>query len=111
MLKVSAPPADSLAFALLRAADIVAAVTDGRTLDAALATCWQKYKPLPPVRGGIQDLAYGTLRAGERGDFVLQQLLHTPLADKHVRCLLLAALYRLDSRPEESHTTVDQAVT
>jgi 16S rRNA (cytosine967-C5)-methyltransferase len=51
------------------------------------------------------------LRAGERGDFVLSQLLRSPLADTQMRCLLLAALYRLDSRPEDSHTTVDQAVT
>jgi len=63
------------------------------------------------MRGAIQDLAYGTLRAGERGDFVLSQLLRSPLAEAQMRCLLLAALYRLDSRPEDSHTTVDQAVT
>ncbi|HTJ97503.1 MAG TPA: 16S rRNA (cytosine(967)-C(5))-methyltransferase RsmB [Rhodocyclaceae bacterium] len=104
-------PADSLAFAFLRAAEVLASVLDGRTLDAALAACWQKHKPQPPMRGAIQDLAYGTLRAGERGDFVLSQLLRSPLADTQMRCLLLAALYRLDSRPEDSHTTVDQAVT
>lgn len=110
MSKSPAIAPDSLAFALLRAATIVAAVTEGRTLDAALATCWQKHAPAAPVRGAIQDLAYGTLRAYGRGDFILSQLLRTPLASLQMRCLLLAALYRLDSRPEDGHTTVDQAV-
>ncbi|HEY1181933.1 MAG TPA: 16S rRNA (cytosine(967)-C(5))-methyltransferase RsmB [Rhodocyclaceae bacterium] len=102
---------DSLAFALLRAAEAITAVDEGRTLDVALATCWQKHAPPPAQRGAIQDLAYGTLRAYGRGDFVLRQLLRSPLTEARVRALLLAALYRLDTRPEDSHTVVDQAVT
>jgi 16S rRNA (cytosine967-C5)-methyltransferase len=104
-------PPDSLAFALLRTAEVITAVTEGRTLDAALATCWQKHAPLPPQRGAIQDLSYSTLRAYGRGDFVLGRLLRSPLSDPYLRSLLLVALCRLDSRPEESHTIVDQAVT
>ena len=104
-------PADSLAFALLRAAEVIAAVTEGRTLDASLATCWQKYAPLPPQRGAIQDLAYGALRTYGRGDFILHRLLRAQLSEARMRGLLLAALYRLDSRTEDRHTTVDQAVT
>jgi 16S rRNA (cytosine967-C5)-methyltransferase len=102
---------DSLAFALLRAAEAITAVGEGRTLDAALATCWQKHAPSPAQRGAIQDLAYGTLRAYGRGDFVLRRLLRAPLTEPRLRALLLAALYRLDTRPEDSHTIVDQAVT
>lgn len=104
-------PADSLAFALLRAAEAIATVIGGRTLDAALAACWQQHAPLPPQRGAIQDLAYGTLRAYGRGDFVLGRLLRSPLEEVRLRALLLATLYRLDARPEDAHTTVDQAVT
>jgi 16S rRNA (cytosine967-C5)-methyltransferase len=56
------------------------------------------------------DLCYGALRSYGRGDFFLSRLLHKPLADAQVHALLLAALYRLESRPEEVHTGVDQAV-
>ena len=104
-------PADSLAFALLRVAEVISAVTEGRTLDAALATCWQKHQPLPPQRGAIQDLAYGTLRAYGRGDFMLRRLLRSSLSEPRLHALLLAALYRIESRSEDRHTTVDQAVT
>lgn len=102
---------DSLAFALLRTAEVIAAVAEGRTLDAALATCWQKHQPLPPQRGAIQDMAYGTLRAYGRGDFMLRRLLRSSLTEPRLQALLLAALYRVDSRSEDRHTTVDQAVT
>lgn len=104
-------PSDSLAFALLRAAEVIAAVAEGRTLDATLATCWQKHQPLPPQRGAIQDLAYGTLRAYGRGDFMLRRLLRSSLSEPRLHALLLAALYRIESRSEDRHTTVDQAVT
>jgi 16S rRNA (cytosine967-C5)-methyltransferase len=50
------------------------------------------------------------LRDFGRGDFFLGQLLATPLKEATVRGLLLAALVRLEARPEEAHTTVDQAV-
>jgi len=103
-------PPDSLAFALLRTAEVVTAVSEGRTLDAALATCWQKYQPLPPQRGAIQDMAYGTLRAYGRGEFMLRSLLRSPLSEPRLQALLLASLYRLDTRSEDRHTTVDQAV-
>lgn len=103
-------PPDSLAFALLRAAEVISAVSEGRTLDAALATCWQKHQPLPPQRGAIQDMAYGTLRAYGRGDFMLRRLLRSPLTEPRLHALLLAAIYRIDTRSEDRHTTVDQAV-
>lgn len=127
---------DSLAYALLRAAEVVASVIDerpkglaqarplpgagaGRNLDAALAACWQAQAATLTAgqRGAIQDLAYGTLRQYGRGDFMLGRLLRTPLQDGAdnpakllLRSLLLAALYRLEARPAEAHTIVDQAV-
>ncbi|MEN9357238.1 MAG: Ribosomal small subunit methyltransferase [Pseudomonadota bacterium] len=107
-------PVDALAFALLRAAEAVNQVVDGRNLDMALAACWQKHAPLPAMRGAIQELTYGTLRQHGRGDFLLQRLLREPLdnlGDKPLlRALLLVALYRLEARPAEAHTIVDQAV-
>lgn len=115
---------DSLAFALIRAAEVIASVirerapgtSARRTLDAALAACWQAQALTAAQRGAVQDLAYGTLRQSGRGDFLLGQLLRSPLEtaddDKRLlRGLLLAALYRLEVRPADAHTTVDQAVS
>lgn len=95
-----------LATALAAAAQVVAAVIGGRNLDAALAAA----KLAGPTRAAAQSLAYGALRRYGRGDFYLAQLVAKPLADPAVRGLLLAALQRIDERPADSHTTVDQAV-
>ncbi|MCX7177817.1 MAG: 16S rRNA (cytosine(967)-C(5))-methyltransferase RsmB [Proteobacteria bacterium] len=108
---------DSLACALLRAAEIIAGVIAGRNLDSGLAACWQTHAPAPGPRGAVQDLAYGTLRQYGRGDFLLSRLLRSALQDTPgktaaslQRALLLAALYRLESHDGDTHTTVDQAV-
>ena len=96
----------TLAEALLGAAQLIAAVLGGRNLDAALgATPWSGV-----TRAAAMDLAYSALRAYGRGDFLLARLLERPLKDKTTRGLLLAALARLESRLDEAHTTVDQAV-
>ncbi|MDO8787608.1 MAG: 16S rRNA (cytosine(967)-C(5))-methyltransferase RsmB [Sulfuritalea sp.] len=96
-----------LAEALLGAAQLIAAVIKGRNFDIALAA-----SPLVGVtRAAAMDLGYSTLRAFGRGDFLLGLLLERPLQDPAARGLLLAALARLEARPDEAHTTVDQAVT
>ena len=101
------PAVDSLAFALATAARAVAAVIGGRNLEVALAAL-----AVPAAaRPAVMDLAYSTLRCHGRGDFFLARLMARPLADPAVRGLLLAALWRLETRPEDAHTTVDQAVT
>jgi 16S rRNA (cytosine967-C5)-methyltransferase len=101
------PAVDSLAFALGAAARAVAAVIGGRNLDVALAAL-----DLPgAARPAAMDLAYGTLRGFGRGDFFLARLMERPVADPETRGLLLAALHRLETRPADVHTTVDQAVT
>jgi 16S rRNA (cytosine967-C5)-methyltransferase len=82
-------------------------VIKGRTLDAALA----RTAPPASLRAATMDLAYTTLRAYGRGDFLLGLLLDRPLKDATARGLLLAALARLEVRAEDAHTTVDQAVT
>lgn len=110
---VAAPsrlPEDSLAFALVTAAGLIADVVNGITLTDALATLWARRPDTPPgVRGAILDLAYGTLRDYGRQDFILDQLLEKPLPEP-VQSLLRIALHRLDVRPDTAHTTVDQAV-
>jgi 16S rRNA (cytosine967-C5)-methyltransferase len=82
-------------------------VIKGRTLDAALA----RTAPPASLRAATMDLAYTTLRAYGRGDFLLGLLLDRPLKDATARGLLQAALARLEVRAEDAHTTVDQAVT
>ncbi|MBP7393949.1 MAG: 16S rRNA (cytosine(967)-C(5))-methyltransferase RsmB [Zoogloea sp.] len=104
-------PEDSLGYALLAAAELVAEVGAGRTLTDALAALWDARPATPSgVRGAILDLAYSTLRDFGRQDFILGKLLAKPLQEP-ARSLLRVALYRLGSRPEAAHTTVDQAVS
>jgi 16S rRNA (cytosine967-C5)-methyltransferase len=108
------PPAlapDSLAFALLLAAQAVTEVLGGSNLTEALARLWRAHPGLSPAsHGAVQDLAYGALRRFGRGDFLLGRLLSKPLSEPLLHALLLCALYRLEARPEDGHTTVDQAV-
>lgn len=99
----SAPLAD----ALLGAARLIADVLGGRNFDVALAA-----SSLAGVtRAAAMDVGYTALRAFGRGDFLLGLLIERPLKDKTLRGLLLVALARLEARPDEAHTTVDQAVT
>jgi 16S rRNA (cytosine967-C5)-methyltransferase len=96
-----------LAESLHAAAGLIVEVLAGRNFDVALARA-----ALPgPLRAATMDLAYTTLRAFGRGDFLLGLLLERPLPDPAARGLLLVALARLEVRPDEAHTTVDQAVT
>ncbi|MEW6515109.1 MAG: 16S rRNA (cytosine(967)-C(5))-methyltransferase RsmB [Pseudomonadota bacterium] len=83
----------------------MAAVLAGRTPDALLAGIEAALRP------AVLDLVFTTLRDYGRGDFLLGCLLEKPLKDKAARALLLVALARLERRPEEAHTLVDQAVT
>jgi len=94
-----------LSVALKTAAEAVATVLAGRTPDALLAATE------PALRSAVLDLVFSTLRDYGRGDFLLGRLLAKPLKDKPARALLLVALERLERRPEEAHTLVDQAVT
>lgn len=96
------PAADSLAAALLGAAALVEAVAAGHSL--------AEVEP-PQLAPAVRDLAYGTLRECGRGDFFLACLLERPLASAAVAALLRVALQRLEARPDDAHTIVDQTVT
>ncbi len=100
-----------LAQSLRLAAEAVAAVIGGRNLNEALARCWARNPGLAgAARAAVMDLAYTALRAYGRGDFFLARLMERPVQSAEARGLLLAALARLEERPGEAHTTVDQAV-
>jgi 16S rRNA (cytosine967-C5)-methyltransferase len=103
----SSLPTDSLGWSLLLAARAVAAVRDGKSLTEALLALG---KEPPAARAAAQDIAYGVLRRYGWGEFVLGRLLEKPLTHSETHALLLAALYRLETRPEGVHTVVDQAV-
>jgi len=94
-----------LASALAAAARVIAAVLAGHTPEATLAALD------PAVRPAARDLSFQTLRDHGRGDFFLARLLARPLVDRPTRALLLVALARLERRPEQVHTLVDQAVS
>jgi 16S rRNA (cytosine967-C5)-methyltransferase len=93
-----------LASALRAAAEAVAGVINGRTPEALLAAT------APALRPAVMDLVFGTLRDGGRGDFLLGRLLARPLKEPLIHALLLVALFRLEQRPQDAHTIVDQAV-
>ena len=76
----------------------------GHTPEARLAATAAAARP------AVMDLVFGTLRDHGRGDFLLGRLLEKQLKDALVHALLLVALFRLEQRPADAHTTVDQAV-
>lgn len=96
-----------LAEALRTSAGLVAEVFAGHSFDSALAAASLDR----PLRAASMDLGYTTLRAFGRGDFLLDRLVERPVKDAALRGLLLVALTRLEARPDDTHTTVDQAVT
>ncbi len=95
----------------LAAGNVVRQVLTGRNLNQVLSETLQSlHDPTPQQRGALQDLSYGTLRFyGQLAD-LLKQLLHKPVSDERVRCLLLIALYQLLYSKADSFTVVDQAV-
>lgn len=102
---------DGLAYALVHAADLVAAVTGGHNLTDRFEQQLQRHPDWPDgTRGAVRDLAWGTLRDYGRGDAVLDRLMSKPLTSALVHALLLVALHRLEARPAQAHTVVDQAV-
>jgi len=98
---------DSLGFSLLLGARVLAAVRSGKSLTEALSLL--AGEP-PAARAAAQDIAYGVLRSYGRGEFFLGKLMTHPLTHDETQALLLAALYRLETRPASAPMVVDQAV-
>jgi len=90
---------------------VVCQVLTGRNLNQVLSAALQSAPGLTPQqRGALQDLSYGTLRFYGQLVHVLKQLLHKPMQDEQLRCLLLVALYQLQYTKAAPHAVVDFAV-
>ncbi|MDR2259526.1 MAG: 16S rRNA (cytosine(967)-C(5))-methyltransferase RsmB [Azoarcus sp.] len=101
---------NSLAHALLHAAQLLAAVLEGENLTVRYESLLHEHLDWPHgVRGAIRDLAWGALRKYGQGDAVLAHFLNKPLPIP-VHALLLVALHRFEQRPAQAHTLVNQAV-
>jgi 16S rRNA (cytosine967-C5)-methyltransferase len=107
--------ADSLALALLGAANAIARVRAGTALPAALAKVFELYEATPQARGAIQDIAYRSMRQLGRSDTLLGLMTAKAPEPPMLGGLLCAALALLDppageAAPYEAFTVVDQAV-
>lgn len=109
---------DSLAFALLGAAQAVAQVGAGTALPQALAAVFTELDATPQARGAIQDISYRTMRQFGRADALLGLMTTKAPQPALLHGLLCCALSLLaaseddaDRLPYESFTLVDQAVT
>ena len=95
----------------LGASKVVRQVLSGRSLNQELENFLQSSPGLSPQqRGALLDLSYGTLRFYGQLARMLEQLLHKPLQDEQLRCLLLVALYQLQHSKAAAHAVVDHAV-
>ena len=93
------------------ASQIVCQVLGGRNLNQALGAFLQTAPGLTTQqRAALQDLSYGTLRFYGQLANVLKQLLHKPVQDAYLRCLLLVALFQLQYSKAAPHAVVDYAV-
>ncbi len=93
------------------AARVVCQVLGGRNLNQVMSEVLPTMPGLTPQqRGAWQDLSYGTLRFYGQLQRILAQLLHKPLKDESLRCLLLVALYQLLHTRAAPHAVVDHAV-
>ncbi len=95
----------------LGASRAVCKVLSGRNLEQALTAAMRTGPALAPQQcAAVQDLSYGTLRFYGQLAHVLSLLLHKPLQDDRVRCLLLVALYQLLYGKAAPYAVVDHAV-
>ena len=93
------------------AAQTVANVLSGNSLNAGLDLVWRRNRQLTAAeRGAIQDICYGTLRYLGKFGAVLDQLVTKPIAIPELRALLLIALYQLEHSEAAPYAVVDSAV-
>ena len=95
----------------LYAGQLVCQVLGGRNLNQALDERLRSASRLSvQQRAALRDLSFGTLRFHLRLAWLLEKLLHKPLKDSSIRCLLLVALYQLQYGKSAPHAVVDHAV-
>jgi 16S rRNA (cytosine967-C5)-methyltransferase len=92
------------------AAQTVAAVLSGRSLNHTLEAAWKRRHLTRPERGAIQDLSYGTLRHLGRLRAVLSQLTPRQVENPELQTLVLVALYQLEYSDAAPYAVVDHAV-
>ena len=93
------------------AAQTLAKVLSGTSLNAALDSVWRQHRQLTASeRGAIQDISYGTLRHLGKLRAVLDQLAPKPIAIPELRALLMCALYQLEYSEAAPYAVVDSAV-
>ncbi|MDH4134574.1 MAG: 16S rRNA (cytosine(967)-C(5))-methyltransferase, partial [Gammaproteobacteria bacterium] len=95
------------------AAQVVASVVHGRSLDDALDEQFARLpKSLGSERALIQEMSYGTVRWLLRLEPLLQGLLDKPLKedDDDLHALLLVGLYQLVSMRVAKHAAVKETV-
>ena len=108
MIRPASMLPDSLGWSLVLAARVIASVRARRSLSEAFIIIANE----PPVaRSAAQDAAYGVLRRYARGEFFLGRLMSKPLTHPETYALLLAAIYRLETRADSWPMIVDQAVS
>jgi len=92
------------------AAQVVASVLAGKSLNTTLAAALRKAPPAAQAQ--IQDLCYGTVRWHPRVAVILNQLLHKPLPqrEREVRALALVGLYGLLYTQSPAYATVSETV-
>lgn len=93
------------------AAQTVANVLAGSSLNATLDSVWRRNRQLTASeRGAVQDICYGALRHYGKLRAVLDQLAPKPIASPELRTLLLCALYQLEYSEAAPYAVVDSAV-
>lgn len=93
------------------AAQVLARVHAGRTLDTELAALWRGQPTADATwRALTQDLTYGVLRHRGELEARLDVLANKPLRDAEIKQLLLVGLYQLHHTRAAAHAVVDQAV-
>lgn len=109
---------DSLAFAILGAAQAVAAVKTGTALPQALSQVATRSKATPQARGAMQDISYRTMRRLGRAEALIGAMTTKAPEPVLLRSLLCCALAlisdpeeRAEDAPYSAFTVVDQAVT
>ena len=93
------------------AAQVLARVHAGRTLDTELAALWRDQPAADATwRALTQDLTYGVLRHRGELEVRLDALANKPPRDAEIKQLLLVGLYQLHHTRAAAHAVVDQAV-
>src|SRR3954467_9107815 len=100
-MKKVRPKDDSLAFALLGAAQAVAGVRSGAALPEILAEVFAKTSASPQARGAIQDIAYAPMRRLGRAEALIRLLVSKPPSTL-IESLLYCALALVSDKDETS---------